>query len=113
MDKMHTLLKAEAEKNYALDKLFHLLEEMTNITDRTIIWLIQYCDKHNIPLKKETQLKSYVNLSRRILKEIEEKSMHLKELIKYQELANPIRRFFTEDESDDKLPVPEIIRFNR
>jgi len=80
-----------------LDKLFHLLEEMTEITDMFLIWLLKYCKEKNIPLHQEQQLKDYVQLSRRLLKEIAGASTDL------QRLSDD---FLHGDESDEDFTEP-------
>jgi len=85
---LKTLLETESLQIKQLDKLFHLLEEMTEITDNFILWLMDYCDKHQIPFLECPQLKSYIRLSRRILKETKETMVDLK-LTSTTEFATP------------------------
>ena len=75
---LKALLETESLQIRQRDKLFHLLEETTEITDNFILWLIDYCDKHQIPFLEQTQLKSYIKLSRQILKETRETITDLK-----------------------------------
>lgn len=73
-DDLYTTLKkfveVEASRIEELDKLFHLLEEMTEITDIFLIWIIKYCDEHKILIWNEDQLRSYIRVSRILLKEV-------------------------------------------
>lgn len=51
---MHKLFKKILYREMAtingLDDLFHLLEELTEVTDEFLLWLINYCEDNNIPL---------------------------------------------------------------
>jgi hypothetical protein len=105
-DELHKTLEAlinfENAKIDQLDTLFHFLQEMTEITDSFLTWLVDYCEKNRIPLWKEEQLKSYVGMSAKILKDINESSIYIKELIKSPKLP---RQDFHRRSPED-LPEP-------
>lgn len=66
---MNKLLKGILYREMAtmngLNDLFHLLEELTEVTDEFLLWLINYCEDNNIPLWKEKQLKNYIKISKK------------------------------------------------
>ena len=99
---LKALLETESLQIRQLDKLFHLLEETTEITDNFILWLTDYCDKHQIPFLEQTQLKSYIKLSRQILKETRNVLTDLKlNSPRFLQHREPIRRKFTDRKSDE------------
>jgi pyruvate-formate lyase-activating enzyme len=80
LGKLKLFMELERTKFGQVDKLFHLLEEMTIISDSFLVWLMRYCKKNKIPISQETNLQGYVKLSKRILKEIGEVSNDLQKL---------------------------------
>jgi len=104
---LEELIKEEAtiaEESY---NLFHLLQEMTQITDDFIIWIIGYCDKHNIPIWNEKQLGDYSKMSKKLLRETEEKISNLQELIQSRQLP----RHSFHRRSPEDLPEPFVRKF--
>lgn len=96
---LQKLIEAEAitvEESY---KLYQLLEEMTQITDNFIVWIIEYCQKHKIPILNEEQLRGYIKMSRILLRETGEK---ISNLIESRKL--PLKKF--DRRSPEDLPDP-------
>lgn len=97
-----TIQAIQNDKLANMDRLFHLLEELTEITDRTVFWLIGYCDEHNIPLCREQQLMDYVKLSRMVMTEIGKISSDVESSIKHR-LSD---EFLHGNKSDEDLTEP-------
>jgi len=90
-------------------KLYQLLEEMTQITDNLVMWIIKYCEEHKIPIWNEEQLRSYVQTSKILLRETGEKILNIKSLIESRKL--PLRKF--DRRSPEDLPEPKYTKLIR
>lgn len=66
---LEEIIKTETAMIEELDSLFHLLEEMTQVTDSFMVWSLEYCHKHKIPIENETQFTSYIKTSKILLRE--------------------------------------------
>jgi len=99
---LEMLIEAESRQFEELENLFHLLEEMTQVSDNFLIWVIKYCDEHKVPIWNEEQLRNYIRLSRSLLKETGQKISSLQELIKSRKL--PLNKFHKRSPED--LPEP-------
>lgn len=101
---LKVLIEAEKIKIIQIDRLFYFLEEITEITDQFLMWLVDYCKRNDIPLYKEERFKSYVTMSSKILKDIEEASINIEGLIKSRKL--PLNKFHRRSPED--LPEPVL-----
>jgi hypothetical protein len=104
---LEALIKVEDTKINQLDMLSHFLEEMTDITHDFLIWLVDYCKRNNIPLWKEEQFRSYVLMSEKILKDIDESTTTIKDLTESRKL--PPNK--SHKRSPEDLPEPKIEKF--
>lgn len=101
---LKVLVETEGLKIAQIDRLFHFLQEMTETTNNLLMWLVDYCQRNNIPLWKEEQFRSYVHMSRKIMAEIEESSASIRQLIESRKL--PPKKF--DRRSPEDLPEPHV-----
>lgn len=69
---------------------------------QTVLWLIGYCDKYNIPLRREQQLRDYVKLSKVIMTEISQASSDVESLVKRQKSVSDASDEFLQHKKPDK-----------
>lgn len=65
-----------------LRRLNFLLQEEANITDSFLLWVVEYCAKHDIPIGKEKRFQNLLTDSKRIMEEIKITSTTLEEICK-------------------------------
>jgi len=104
---LERLIEVEAIIIEESDKLFHILQEMTQITDNFTVWILRYCTEHAIPIWREEQLRSYVKTSKILLKETGERISYLQELI--ESLNLPLNKFHKRSPED--LPEPLFLLY--
>jgi hypothetical protein len=100
---LEILLEMETAKINELDRLNHLIEEFMDIDIALLLWIRDYCDKHNIPLWKEPEFTKKIDMASRVLKEIKETSIDIEALIKSHKL--PLKKFYKRSPED--LPEPK------
>jgi hypothetical protein len=82
MTQLRSLISQINTQSAVLDRLNFLIQEEANIADGALLWTVEYCGKHNIPIHEEKKFKNIVADSKRIMQEIKKTSTTLENLCK-------------------------------
>ncbi len=92
-----------------LSKLNFLLQEEANIADGCLLWVVEYCAAHNIPIHEEKRFKNIMIDSKRIMQEIRDTSAILEKLCKITPSDESLQHY--RNDEDFTAPTVAILKY--